>query len=88
MEIDSDTSIWLSRDVGYTGLDLTSEFIYSFSKSDNFTLGFDYTGDNQNLQTHYLNKDVGSKIPLQGPEYGKKDFNNTGSIYTDNSESC
>ncbi len=78
LDTDTDNSDWITRDVGYKGFDVMTEFMYSFKERNTFTIGFDYTTDTQNLQTHYLNTiDLGG-LPQQGIEYGNEKFNNTG----------
>ncbi len=46
---------WLSRIVGYSGLNLNYEFRYSVGKQSTITAGVEYNRDNQQLQTYFYN---------------------------------
>ncbi|MCP4726743.1 MAG: TonB-dependent receptor [bacterium] len=78
LDIDDDLSDWITRDVGYQGFDVNTDIAYNFSANNSITAGFDYTNDDQNLQTHYVNVSDTERFPRQGIEYGNKTFINTG----------
>ncbi len=78
LDTDADPTVWITRDVGYKGIDVAAEFAYSLSESNNISFGLDHTTDMQNLQTHYINSPGSPKSPIQGVRYGDKNFLNTG----------
>ncbi len=77
LDNDQDETNWISRDVGYKGIDAMADLVYNFKENSSFSMGVDHTSDNQNLQTHYLVED-GEEYANQDIEYGEKVFSNTG----------
>lgn len=78
LDIDNNTNDWISREVGYKGLDVAGELSYNFSDKNYLSFGIDRTSDDHNLQTHFININGQAKSPLQGIENGNKTFLNTG----------
>ena len=78
LDIDSDPTDWITREVGYKGFDVSADLIYNISANNTVTVGFDHTTDDQDLQTYYLNVLGSPKSPRQGIINGSKDFINTG----------
>ncbi len=78
LDTDTNTSDWITRDVGYEGYDAAAAFMYDFDKHNSFTVGFDFTSDKQNLQTHYLNRVGTQSLPMQGIVHGHSTFENAG----------
>ena len=77
LDNDQDEANWISSDVGYTGIDAMADLIYNFKENNSFSVGIDYTSDNQNLQTYYLVED-GVEYANQNIENGEEVFANTG----------
>ena len=51
---------WITRQVGYDGIDLSSELLYESTSGNVLTFGVDFTRDQQDLQTyfrHYFDQD-------------------------------
>ncbi|MBT6630445.1 MAG: TonB-dependent receptor, partial [Gemmatimonadetes bacterium] len=51
---------WITREVGYSGIDLASELLFESDSGNILTAGVDYSRDQQDLQTyvrHYFNQD-------------------------------
>jgi outer membrane receptor for ferrienterochelin and colicins len=78
LDVDNNPLTWITRDVGYTGVDVTAELDFSMSEKNSIRIGIDHTTDIQNLQTHYINSSNTERSPTQGIEYGEKNFLNTG----------
>lgn len=78
LAVSADGSDWISRDVGVESIDMAAELTYTIDSDNNFTLGFDYARDQQDLQTHYTHTPGNPPTPNQGIEYGSADFKNTG----------
>jgi iron complex outermembrane receptor protein len=76
---------FFTRDVGTTGLDFVSEFVYTLRDINNITFGVDVTADWQRLQTYYshskkqLGSFIGTEIaPTDYSELGTEAFHNVG----------
>lgn len=68
---------WITRDLGYNGLDVTLDAMYSFKDINSITAGLDFTSDNQTIQTFYRNFNDKPR-ELVGSPSSIKNFSNTG----------
>jgi outer membrane receptor for ferrienterochelin and colicins len=68
---------WITRDLGYSGIDVTLDTVYSFKEVNSLTAGFDFTSDSQKIQTFYRNFNDKAK-EIVGSVSPDKNFTNTG----------
>lgn len=78
LDIDKEKHMWLTRDFGYKGFDLSGELTFDIDSHFNISCGLDFTNDNQNLLTYYLHKDNLRPIPAKGKVFGDTSFTNIG----------
>ncbi|HAF30442.1 MAG TPA: hypothetical protein DCG75_15475 [Bacteroidales bacterium] len=77
-DTDSDPSVWVERDIGYTGYDVSGSVSYFIDDINNFALGIDYTTDAHDHQKYYTVNNNGVRTLNPGGTEGIKNFNNLG----------
>ncbi len=78
LDIDSTLAEWITGEVGYDGIDIAGELRYDLDDRNSFTVGCDYTAEDHDLQTYFLNDDSGLHQANSPGELGDRTFRNTG----------
>ena len=78
LDIDSDHSEWIERELSYSSYDLNFTTTYVFDDINNFSFGIDYTTDIHEHQKYYTVNSSGIRNLNPGGTEGIKDFNNMG----------
>jgi len=78
LDIDTTSTSWITRKVGCNAIDIVVNMDYTFTKESTIKIGLDFTNENNDLLTYYLNQIGKVPQPQQGISFGDTTFRNTG----------